>query len=174
MSWCLSIPFALWLPEDSVMRLKILVGTNLRLCFQAEEIPSLNSPLLFLQEYIPVAVPYFSTCSFSEMSATLSWNWEVHFSSRYAAQQNLSCIVLQLGNTLLEPWHVALTQQHRRSHLSFNAGYLLPYCRQLALEHFPAAQLHFSLLWRIALLLDCLSVNQNIIAALKFFPLPRV
>lgn len=57
---------------------------------------------------------------------------------------------------------------------AFKAGFPLPYCRQLALEHFPAAQLHLSLLYSTPLLLDCLSVNQNIIAALKIFPLPCV
>lgn len=49
---------------------------------------------------------------------------------------------------------------------AFNAGCPLPYCGHPALEHFPAAQLHFSLLCSILLLLDCLSVNQNITAAL--------
>lgn len=64
MSRCLSILFALWLPEDLVIWLKTLVGTNLGLCCQAGEIPSLNFPSTLSSVINPGGCPTFFNLQF--------------------------------------------------------------------------------------------------------------
>lgn len=62
--------FALWLPEALVIWLKTLVSTNLGLCCQAEEIPSLNFPSTLSSRIYPGEWPFFFN---------LQFHWDVSY-----------------------------------------------------------------------------------------------
>lgn len=119
--------FALWLPEDLVIWLKTLVGTNLGLCCQDEEIPSFNFPSTLSSVIYPGGCPtYFNLHFHWDTSCLLRGRRRAHFSSSFTAQQGLlSCMALQL-EILCYSRVMWPLPSHSGGHISltaFDAGY---------------------------------------------------